>query len=124
MLDTEHITRAVASLAKWKSHLREAIETGTSDWTAAAIQLDDECELGQWLRSLPPEDRATAYWTEVRDRHRAVHVAAAEVLELALAGRGRDAETAMEHGDFAKASKQLTLAMTSWQEHLAPPACI
>ena len=124
MLDTDHITRAMALHAKWNSRLREAIETGTSDRTAATIQLDDECELGQWLRSLPPEDRATAYWTEVHDGHRAVHVAAAEVLELALAGRGRDAETAMEHGDFAKASKQLTLAMKSWQDHLAPPACI
>ena len=43
MLETTHITHALACHAEWKDRLREAINTGASDWDVASAQLDDQC---------------------------------------------------------------------------------
>ncbi|MHC4910866.1 MAG: CZB domain-containing protein [Planctomycetota bacterium] len=120
MIDTTHITHAIASHATWKYHLRQAIRTGESEWNVPSTRLDDQCEFGKWLRTLPPEDRTGPHWTRVRDRHQVFHEAAAHVLDLALAGRRAEAEDAIAlESEFARASNQLTLAMNAWQKDLA-----
>ncbi|MHC4990429.1 MAG: CZB domain-containing protein [Planctomycetota bacterium] len=120
MIDPTQITHAIASHAEWKYHLRQAIKTGESMWTVPTVRLDDQCEFGRWLRSLPPEDRAGTHWKQVSDRHRAFHLAAAKVLALALEGRRREAEDAIAPtSEFADVSKRLTLAMMAWQKELA-----
>ena len=53
MIETHPITHAIASHAKWKYRLRQAIDTGMSDWTVAEVRADDRCEFGEWLRDLP-----------------------------------------------------------------------
>jgi hypothetical protein len=123
MGDPQKIVRAIAAHARWKYYLRQAIETGTSEWTVAEVRPDDRCEFGAWLRELPPEDRGSQNWGEVRRLHTEFHKAAAEVLSLALAGRREEAEAAIAQGSrFGKASTKLTITMTAWQKELQSDA--
>ena len=117
MQDPAEIVHAIAAHAKWKFYLRQAITTGQSEWTVPQVRVDDQCEFGTWLRSRPPADRLDEHWKTVADRHAEFHRAAAHVLELALAGRRAEAETAIAPASrFAEVSKQLTLAMMAWKD--------
>lgn len=119
MVDADMIVRGIASHAKWKYRLRQAIDTGTSEWTVPTVRVDDQCDFGTWLRSLPPEDQAGEHWKIVHERHAEFHRAAADVLALALGGRKAEAEAAIAIGSrFAEVSKQLTLAMMAWKKDL------
>ena len=128
MQDTAKIVHAIAAHAKWKFYLRQAIETGKSKWTVAEVQPDDRCELGAWLLALPPDDRNSQHFEEVCRLHTEFHKEAAEVLQLALAGRREDAEAAIAQGSrFAKVSTRLTITMTDWRkavesEDASPPS--
>ena len=56
----------------------------------------------------------------MKAHHADFHHAAAEVLELALAGRRAEAEAAIAADSrFNEVSKKLTLAMMAWKEDLA-----
>jgi len=117
MIDTDPITRGIAAHAKWKYYLRQAIKNGESEWTVPVVKVDDQCEFGRWLRSIPPAERAGEHWKIVNARHRTFHREAADVLDLALARRQEEAEAAIAIGSpFAEASKQLTLAMMAWKK--------
>ncbi|MHC5114508.1 MAG: CZB domain-containing protein [Planctomycetota bacterium] len=120
MIEIDNIVRAVAAHAKWKYELRQAIATGTSKWTVPTVRVDDRCEFGTWLRSLPPSEQDDEHWRTVHARHAEFHRAAADVLVLALAGRREEAEAAIAPDSrFAEASKKLTLAMMSWKYELS-----
>ena len=120
MQDPAEIVHAIAAHAKWKFYLRQAIETGTSEWTVAEVRPDNRCDFGTWLRALPPEDRDSQNWDEVSRLHAEFHREAAEVLKLALAGRREEAEAAIAQGGrFAKVSTKLTITMTAWQKALS-----
>ena len=117
MQDPERIVHAIAAHAKWKFYLREAIETGTSEWTVDEVRVDNRCEFGMWLQALPPDDRKTEHWENVCRLHAQFHKEAAEVLKLALAGRREEAEAAIAQGSrFAKVSTKLTITMTAWRK--------
>ena len=119
MPDPDKIVSAIAAHAKWKYYLRQAIETGTSEWTEAEVRPDDRCEFGKWLRALPAEDRGSQSWGDVSRLHAEFHKEAAEVLKLALAGRQLEAEAAIAVGGrFAKVTTKLTITMTAWRNAL------
>jgi methyl-accepting chemotaxis protein len=119
MIEPSNIVHAIAAHATWKHRLHEAIRTGKSAWTVPGVRVDDQCEFGTWLRSLPPDEQ-TDHWRTVMRRHAAFHRAAADVLELALTGRSSEGEDAIAPGSsFAEASKELTLAMMAWKNDLA-----
>jgi hypothetical protein len=121
MTNADNIVRAIAAHAKWKYYLRQAITTGQSEWTVPEVRVDDQCEFGTWLRSVPPGDRLGEHWKTVHGRHGEFHRAAADVLELALSGRPDEAEAAIAPGSrFAAVSKQLTLAMMAWKSATPP----
>lgn len=116
MVEPQQIVHAIASHAKWKFYLRQAIETATSEWTVAGVRQDDQCEFGKWLRSLPSSGQASEHWQEVRRLHTEFHEEASAVLKLALARRRQEAEAAIAPGGrFASVSSRLTIAMTAWQ---------
>jgi hypothetical protein len=117
MHDPDRIVKAIAAHAKWKFHLRQAIETGTSDWTVNEVRTDNRCEFGKWLQALPLGDRKSEHCENVRQLHAEFHKEAAEVLRLALARRREEAEVAIAQGSrFTKASTKLTIAMTAWHK--------
>ena len=116
MIDSGNIVRAIASHAKWKYRLGQAIKTGTSEWTVSTVRLDDQCEFGTWLRSIPSTEQHPEHRETVQTLHGEFHRAAADVLELALSGRRNEAEAAIApNSRFAEASKRLTLAMMAWK---------
>lgn len=116
MQDPDKIVHAIAAHAKWKFRLREAIETGTSEWTVNEVQKDDRCDFGMWLQALPADERKSEHWETVRQLHAQFHKEAAEVLRLALAGRRQEAEAAIAQGSqFAKTTTKLTITMTAWR---------
>lgn len=119
MNDADHINRAIAAHGRWKSHLRQAIETGKSEWKADEVRPDNLCEFGKWLHSCSSAERATERWKKIRDLHSDFHKEAARILTMALAGHKREAEAAIAlGGHFSKTSADLTLAMVSWRDSI------
>jgi chemoreceptor zinc-binding protein len=117
MTTPDPFERAIAAHAKWKFELREAIDTGKSPWAARDVRTDNACEFGKWLATLPQSQRLSEHYTKVRDLHAEFHTAAADVLELALAGRKDEAAAAIGFNSrFAVVSSNLTMAVLAWQK--------
>jgi hypothetical protein len=114
---TEALHDAIVAHAKWKYQLREAIDTGKSPWQVADVRTDKACEFGKWLFALPVTQRHSGHWEKVRALHAEFHTAAADVLELALAGRKDEAIAAVGFsGRFMAASWKLINAISAWGE--------
>jgi hypothetical protein len=114
---TEALDHAIAAHAKWKYRLIEAIDTGKSPWRVNDIRTDNACEFGKWLIALPLSERLSEHAKKVRALHVEFHGLAADVLELALAGRKAEATAAMAlRSRFAEVSSNLTMSVMAWKE--------
>ena len=114
---TEIFDRAIAAHAKWKYHLMQAIDTGTSEWHVRDVRADNACEFGKWLSALPLSERLGEYCVKVRALHTEFHVLASDVLEMALAGRKEQATAAMAFSSrFAAVSSNLVMAILAWKD--------
>jgi hypothetical protein len=119
MNDREHFTHAIAAHATWKSRLKQAIETGKSDWAVESVRPDGLCEFGKWLYACSSAETATERWRKIRELHAEFHREAARILTLALTGRTADAQAAYALGShFSKTSADLTLALVAWRDAL------
>ena len=115
----EALDNALAAHAKWKYRLMEAIKTGQSQWRISEVRTDEACHFGKWLLTLPLSIRLSENYKKVRLLHHEFHGFAADVLELAIAGRKDEANAAMAMGSrFAVCSSTLTMAIMSWKESL------
>jgi hypothetical protein len=113
----EALDHAIAAHAKWKYRLMEAIDTGKSQWRVSDVRTDNACEFGKWLIALPLSQRLSEHSKKVRALHAEFHGLAADVLELALAGRKAEATAAMAlRSRFAEVSSNLTMAVMAWKE--------
>ena len=123
-MDTaEALDCAIAAHARWKYRLMEAIETGRSSWHVGDVRADHACDFGKWLLTLPLSHRLSRHCKEVKRLHAEFHGLAADVLELALAGRKDEAAAAIALGSrFATVSSSLTMAVIAWQEDPAESA--
>jgi methyl-accepting chemotaxis protein len=117
MNTTEALDQAIAAHAKWKYRLMEAIDAGKSQWRVGDVRTDNSCEFGKWLSALPLSLRLSEHSQKVRALHAEFHGLAADVLELALAGRKVEATAAMApRSRFATASSNPTMAVMAWKE--------
>lgn len=117
MSDIEKITKAIGAHVQWKQRLRNAIDTGTSEWTVEHVAPDNLCDFGKWLYSLPERERHNGHWKTVRTLHATFHGEAAKVLGLALGGKQGEANIAMEFGsNYVTISNKLTWAMMEWRK--------
>jgi hypothetical protein len=117
MNTSEALDRAIAAHARWKYRLMDAIDTGRSQWQISDVRTDAACEFGKWLSALPLSQRLSDHCKQVRALHTEFHGLAAEVLELALAGRKEEAAAAMALGSrFAAVSSNLTMAVLAWKD--------
>lgn len=117
MPDPDRLDRAIAVHAKWKYRLADAIRTGTSDQPMVNVRSDTACEFGEWLLALPLSERLSPACQQVRELHAAFHAVAADVLEMALGGRTKEAEATIALGGrFAEVSSNLTMAVLAWKE--------
>lgn len=110
------INLAVAAHGMWKARLLKAIETGASDFAADKVEKDDLCDFGKWLYGADTRSlQHTPSYAKVRDLHAAFHREAAKVLAMALSGRRKDAEKAMQ-GAYQQGSIDLVRALQAWKQ--------
>jgi hypothetical protein len=120
MQTTEALDQAIAAHAKWKYRLMDAIETGKSDFRVGDVRIDSGCAFGKWLAGLPLSQRLSEHSKKVKALHTEFHGLAADVLELALAGRKEEATAAMAlRSRFATVSSNLTMAVMAWKDEAA-----
>ncbi len=113
------IDKAIGMHGKWKYHLKSAIDAKSSEFDVDKVRLDNACDFGKWLDSLPPEDKSNAIWKEVKHIHARFHGEAARVLVMALGGQSEAAERAIAFGsEFAKLSGNLTNTLMNWRKTL------
>lgn len=116
MHELHPIDKAIAAHARRKSHLRQAIDTGKSEFTVESVRPENLCEFGKWLRERSVAEKMSEHYKTVHDLHARFHLEASHVLELALAGEREKATAAMAVGSsFANVSSKLTAAMTAWK---------
>jgi hypothetical protein len=121
MADPREINKAVANHSYWKARLHDAIDTGRSDYNPANVGVDNQCDFGKWFYSLPEEDKNSAVWNKVRLLHARFHAAAANILQLALAGRKDEALALISDlkGEYITVSVELTNTMLAWKNSLS-----
>ena len=116
MDSVQQIDTALAAHALWRDRLRQAIESGTSAASPAAVGADNMCEFGKWLYSSDPEIVGNRHYGRVRELHALFHKTAGEILALALGGESMRARIALGFGgEFAKCSLQLVAELEEWK---------
>ena len=102
----ETIDKAIWAHSRWKTHLKQAIETGQSHFTVAEVQNPHNCAFGQWLDS--KEGQGLKDYSEIVELHSTFHQEASQILSLALAGLTREATAKMQLGsDFNQKTAKL-----------------
>lgn len=92
----ETIEKAIWAHSRWKSHLKQAIETGKSHATIEDVRNPHTCAFGEWLDS--KEGKRLPDYSEVYELHTAFHEEASHILSLALAGKASEATVKMQVG--------------------------
>jgi hypothetical protein len=112
----DEIRAAIAAHGMWKTRLRSAIATAKSEFSPSQLRVDNGCGFGKWIHGITDAKiTASPAYQKCLSLHRAFHVAAAEVLSLALAGKKGEAEKAMGVGaNYSAVSASLTRAMMEW----------
>jgi Chemoreceptor zinc-binding domain len=120
MSDAREINKAIAAHGTWKVRIYEAIEKGSSEFKPETVRLDNACDFGKWLHAIPKEERGGEYWEQVRVIHAKFHEAAATILKLAVAGKGREALELISDlkGDYVSTSILLTNTLQEWKNSL------
>ena len=120
MKTSEQLDMAITAHAKWKGRLRDAIETGRSDWSLQRLRSDTLCDFGKWLQTLPLSERLAERFQRIRDLHRDFHAEAAKILSMALSGQRAEAEAALALGSaFGGISCRLVLELEAWRQSAA-----
>lgn len=113
----DEINKGIGAHGMWKQRIIDAINTGQSEWTPAVVRQDNQCEFGKWLYSCSPQDKVSPHYEKVKDFHAQFHKVAAGVLEIALAGKKAEAETAIGiNSEYKSISGELTKEMIAWKK--------
>jgi hypothetical protein len=127
MTEAGMIQKAIAAHANWKARLRSAVATGHLDEVpVATVKMDNHCEFGKWLHgpAFSGAEKQTEGFRKALELHARFHREAAKIVELAAAGRKRDAENAMGfEGGYTKASSALTNELVLWRHPLPNLPC-
>lgn len=116
------IKDAISAHGAWKARLKSAIDSGKIEIPVVTIRKDNECIFGKWLYgpTISAEVKNSSVYKTALELHAKFHKAAAEVAELAMAGKKSEAEKMMGlGGKYADASAKLTKAMMDWQKQLS-----
>jgi hypothetical protein len=109
------IGQEIATHNIWKFHLKNAIETGRSDFTVEEVQNYHACIFGEWLDSA--EGKRLPHYLEISELHKAFHEEASIVLHLALMGQPSEALAKMREGSrFSQISSQLIETLADIEE--------
>ena len=107
---------ALDAHTEWKRELRDAVVRGYCEQGSDEAGRDDQCALGRWLCSLPPESRTDRDYDVVVELHARFHAEAAGVVQLLELGRIDEARAAMDpDSGFARASEELVCLLEAWR---------
>lgn len=117
-MDAREINKAIGAHGVWKVRLREAIESGASDYHPETVSADAACDFGKWLYAIPSAERPAEFWEKVHKVHARFHQEAGKILKLALEGRRDDALAAVTdlRGDFVTTSIEMTAILSEWKK--------
>jgi len=114
----EMIDEAIYAHSRWKTRLKNMIQSGQSDVALSAIKSPHQCQFGRWLDS-SKKAKKSKYYNEVTKLHAKFHERAAEVAGLATSGQAEEASKKMEMGSqFSKTSAKLVNILADWREQL------
>jgi len=107
------IYMAIVAHTIWKKRLREVIDTGINAYDTNP----EHCKFGTWLREKYDELSQYEIYETVRNLHYEFHREAEKVIQLALSGKVREANLAIEYGsDFDKTSRKLIQSILDWHD--------
>jgi hypothetical protein len=113
------IDAAIIAHDQWKARLLAAVESGSSEFQPDQVRADALCAFGQWLHQAEADLKGSLHYERVRDLHARFHRAAADVLKLALSGKGPRALTSLEFGsEYVSASVLLVDEIELWRAEL------
>jgi methyl-accepting chemotaxis protein len=117
MSTQDQINAAISAHAAWKTRLKSAIDSGSSEVSPSVVQQDNLCDFGKWLQgTAATENKSSPHYAKCVERHRHFHIVAARVLSFALSGKKDEALHSMGlQGDYTQASAALTKAMMDWK---------
>ncbi len=117
----DQIKKAIGAHGLWKGRLKDAIETGKSEFTVAGVTADNNCEFGKWLQSLGEAGAGSkSHYDNVRRLHAAFHKEVGKVLGQALAGKRDEAGLALGPGTpYSNYSGELIREMMDWAKKAA-----
>jgi hypothetical protein len=116
----EQIVVEIGEHRLWKARLRSIVESGTCDTTTDVVRDDHQCSLGKWLHGaeIDGQSKKSPHYKACVELHRRFHIAAAEIVSLAVAGKKREASTALYSGrDFNDTSRELTRELLAWKQN-------
>ncbi len=121
MSDPSELNKAIKNHSVWKVRLKDAVDTGKSEFTPSQVRDNNMCAFGQWLNSLPLSEKSLEEYKNISALHAEFHATAAKVLQMALDGRKEEAHTALTdiRGDFMYTSAKLTNALMDWKTKLS-----
>ena len=115
---TKDLRDALAAHAKWKTHLKNAVESGSSEFSVPTVARDDQCAFGKWLYGpAAAELGGSPHYAACKQAHAQFHASAAEVLGLAVGGQRDEAQKRLGVGqDFARRSAAVASEILAWLE--------
>jgi len=116
MISRDAIRSAIASHGAWKTRLEAAVAQGSSEYSPAVVQTDDQCAFGKFLyQEVDPDTRSSPHYARCKELHQRFHLCAARIWKLGLAGKKEKARQALASGTgFTRLSGALTPAMLEW----------
>jgi methyl-accepting chemotaxis protein len=117
MSDVNELNKAIKAHSMWKIRLKDAIDTGRSEFTPVQVRANHLCDFGKWMATLPATDKALEDYKTIQVLHEKFHREAGDVLEMALTGQKEKAHIALTElkSDFVYTSAQLINAITAWK---------
>lgn len=117
MSQQDEIKKAIGAHGMWKSRLRQAVDSGKSEWVVETVERDNQCEFGKWIHAVPASGPDAVHAARVKDLHARFHVEAARVLGLAKAGQKEAAARSIAAGStFDKLTTDLTRELMEWSK--------
>ena len=112
----EEINNAITAHGKWKTKLRQIIDSGESDVTVEHVEKDNNCSFGKWLHErIEDKHKSDPYYSKIVQLHAEFHKLAAEVMHYGLMG---DKDTANDkisiNSQFTQKSAELTRELQNW----------
>jgi hypothetical protein len=123
MSDPSELNKAIKAHSVWKVRLKDAVDTGNSEFSPTQVRANHLCEFGKWLNSLPLHEKAQADYKTIQPLHEKFHAEAARILEMATSGQKDKAHLALTDikSDFVYTSAQLINALSAWKSKLSRP---